>query len=262
MFHELSDETEHMEVEDVKIVLENLVKKQPQELDIKVDRFLQSVKEKWSPLGHLVFIGGENNGPVNYLMNGIKRANCFFDIRTSDYKCQFIVNNICVVEDDLPYPQLTNRIRHNLKQKAYHKLAQECFTVVKKDQFEDISLDEILRTMNEVSASNESMSESDKLMVAVTKILKDFASSDKVTILRFCAEFNKEERDMVHVTARACLLKSKSLGSGASRRVSVSKVWDPMELVRALLINGCESLSYRLLIPVKFAYMWRAIQSN
>lgn len=51
-------------------------------------------------------------------------------------------------------------------------------------------------------------------------------------------------------------LKSKSSGSGKSRKLTVSRKLTKMDIVKQLLRMGGHDEQYTLLIPSKFAHLW------
>lgn len=96
----------------------------------------------------------------------------------------------------------------------------------------------------------------DNVFKKIHTLLEEYSKSDKMSLLRFEPDFTSEERAHIHKIARKFGLKSKSEGKGEDRRITITKKLDRGDLVYNLLISGLENTLYRLIIPPKFAYLW------
>lgn len=97
----------------------------------------------------------------------------------------------------------------------------------------------------------------DNVFRKIHTLLEEYSKSDKMSLLRFEPDFTTEERAHIHKIARKFGLKSKSEGKGEDRRITITKKLDRGELVYNLLICGLANTLYQLIIPPKFAHLWQ-----
>lgn len=98
---------------------------------------------------------------------------------------------------------------------------------------------------------------SDNVFKKIHTLLEEYSKSGKMSLLRFEPDFTSEERAHIHKIARKFGLKSKSEGKGEDRRITITKKLDRGELVYNLLTSGLENTLYQLIIPPKFVYLWQ-----
>ncbi|XP_030753499.1 NF-kappa-B-repressing factor-like [Sitophilus oryzae] len=115
---------------------------------------------------------------------------------------------------------------------------------------------ETLAETIEQNITKEGLGSSD-VFKKVNKILEDYASSSKISMLRFDPDFTSEERAHIHKIAMKFGLKSKSEGKGEQRRITVTKKLHRADLVFNLLVNDMENTLYKLQIPSNFSHHWK-----
>lgn len=121
-----------------------------------------------------------------------------------------------------------------------------------------------------VEEQGEEKSVADKMVKSISKeglgtknvrseveyILQEYLNSSKFTTLAFDSSFNKDERAQIHILAQKYHLKSKSMGKGLNRRITITRKMEKWDLVRELLRCGLENSSYKLTIPEDFRHLW------
>lgn len=80
-------------------------------------------------------------------------------------------------------------------------------------------------------------------------LVQEYAASTNPYDLVFANDFSSEERAAIHQIARKLSLKSKSLGKGEGRFLTISRKFDADQLINELLARGGENEKYELVPP-------------
>ncbi|CAH2249522.1 uncharacterized protein LOC120625345 [Pararge aegeria] len=82
------------------------------------------------------------------------------------------------------------------------------------------------------------------------ELMRRYIASDTFDVdLVFSADFNKEERAVMHHCAQKTGLASKSYGADVDRFLVVKKKLDPFSLVRAIVEKGGNTTKYQVFLP-------------
>ncbi|XP_049818895.1 uncharacterized protein LOC126264536 [Aethina tumida] len=248
--------------------------------DVKIEKFLKHIKETCSPIGKLVLVGKKSSPTFTYLNTALVVADYKMRFHVANGSYQLYIENELMAETDYDRRQMTS-IRLHLANMTIAKLKEECFTIINKENYEEISLDYInnlderkafnqenevmgrVRYMMEKLGLDDSKEKKSDVKVSsfkhwskLNKILYEYLHSNRLTVLVLSPSYTKEERCIIHRLANFYRLKSKTIKIGDHRRTTIAKKWKNDVLIKILLKSNCDSIGYYLEIPSKYREFW------
>lgn len=203
------------------------------------------------------------------------------------------IDNEVVAKGTFPTKQTA---KNSLAEQAMEDLRKDCFYIIKKKVYEEVSTKKNEPKVETASQSHFQGSKAHQMMLKmgwggkglgvneqgaektvaetldqnvsrqglgtddvfkkIHKLLEDYSKANKISLLRFDPDFTSEERAHIHKIAAKFGLKSKSEGKGEQRRITITKKLNRGDLVYNLLISELENAMYKLIIPSKFVHLW------
>ncbi|XP_049818896.1 uncharacterized protein LOC126264537 [Aethina tumida] len=244
------------------------------ELEKKVDDFLEEVRDRRSVLGGMIFKGQENQTALELFMDCVSKANhkLMFIARGRKYE-MYVDNNLAVETYNANYTVFIKP----LVDAAFELLQNECFIIMQTVLYECVTAKDIEKAEDpkhtdwvyptrpenfikiiarETWGGN---SHNKILMDNIEDTIKDFVYSDSLSLLCFDSDFTSAERRSIHNISKELKLRCEDVGSGIQTKTKVYKHHSREALVRILLRSNCERTVYRLIIPPNFANLWSQI---